>query len=365
MQIATRPIWYNATKDCVTVIDQRQLPHKLTLLDLDNVEDIIKAIREMVVRGAPLIGVTGAYGVYLAAAKIPLGRDDFFDEIVDKLREARPTAVNLAYAVDYVYDKVKDVRNSCERVALALDAARRVEASEVERCRQIGLQGLPLIEALSRQKEGAPVNILTHCNAGVLACVEWGTATAPIYMAHEKGIKVHVWVDETRPLNQGARLTAWELSQDKVPCTIVTDNAGGYLMQQGLVDMVLVGADRVTAHGAVANKIGTYLKALAAKAHNIPFYAAMPSSTIDWQAHEPEEIPLEERDPNEVLFVEGLTADDRLAKVRIAPANAKAFNIGFDVTPPELITGIITERGVCMAGEDAIYDMFHSQENHA
>lgn len=364
MQIATRPIWYNAGKDCVTVIDQRLLPHKLTLLDLDNVEDVIRAIKEMVVRGAPLIGVAGAYGVYLAAAKIPLSRDDFFDEIVEKLRHIRPTAINLAHAVDYVYDKVKDMRDTGQRKALALAAAQRVETAEVERCRQIGVNGLPVIEALSRQKEGDVVNILTHCNAGWLACVEWGTATAPIYLAHERGLKVHVWVSETRPLNQGARLTAWELAQEKVPCTIVADNACGYLMQHGMVDLVLVGADRVTAHGGVANKIGTYLKALAAHAHSVPFYAALPSSTIDWQLAEDEDVPIEERNPNEVLFTEGESIDEQLVKVRIAPANAKALNVGFDVTPSELVTGIITERGVCASTEEALYDMFH-KEDHA
>lgn len=365
MYTTFRPIWLNADNDSVNVIDQRFLPHKLTLMELHNVEDVIRAIKEMVVRGAPLIGVVGAYGVYLAAAKIPMSRDNYFDEIVETLRQARPTAVNLSRAVDYVYNKVKDIHDSKERAAVALKAAKGVEASEIERCRLIGEFGLPLIEEISRRKEGGVVNILTHCNAGWLACVEWGTATAPIYQAHEKGIKVHVWVDETRPLNQGSRLTAWELAQEKVPCTIIADNTGGHLMQHGLVDLVIVGADRVTAHGDVANKIGTYLKALAARAHNIPFYAAFPASTIDWQAHEPEEIPIEERRPNEVLFTTGQSDSGEIVKVRVAPANAKALNIGFDVTPAEFITGLITERGVCPATEEALYDMFHDKAPNA
>lgn len=365
MQIATRPVWLDGGQNSIVVIDQRLLPHKLMLKELHNIEEIIDAIKTMVVRGAPLIGVVAAYGVYLAAAKIPLERDDFFDEIVEELRQARPTAVNLARAVDYVYNQVKDIRDSKERKAKALKAAQGVEATENERCRLIGQHGLALIEEISRRKEGAPVNILTHCNAGWLACVEWGTATAPIYMAHEKGVKVHVWVDETRPWNQGSRLTAWELAQSKVPCTIIADNAGGHLMQHGLVDIVIVGADRVSAHGDVANKVGTYLTALAAHANDVPFYAALPSSTIDWQVHECEEIPIEERNPNEVLFNEGLAPNGEITRVRIAPANAKALNIGFDVTPAELVTGLITERGVCPATEDALYDMFHDKAPNA
>lgn len=364
MQIMTRPIWLNGEGN-VDVIDQRLLPHKLTLVELKKVEDVIEAIKNMVVRGAPLIGVTAAYGVYLAAAKIPLHRDEYFEEVLEELRNARPTAVNLAKAVNYVYGQIKDERDPNARMEKALRAARGVESAETERCRLIGQFGLPLIEAISRRKEGETVNILTHCNAGWLACVEWGTATAPIYMAHEKGVKVHVWVDETRPLNQGARLTAWELAQQKIPCTIIADNTGGHLMQRGMVDMVIVGADRVTAHGAVANKVGTYLKALAAKDNNVPFYAALPSSTIDWQVHEEDEIPIEERNPNEVLFAEGLSTTGVMEKVRIAPPNAKALNIGFDVTPPELVTGIITERGVVPADEDALYAMFSDKAAHA
>lgn len=365
MQIATRPIWLDGGQDSIMVIDQRLLPHKLMLKELRNVEDVIEAIKNMVVRGAPLIGVTAAYGVYLAAAKIPLERDDYFDEIVDTLRRARPTAVNLARATDYVYNQVKDIRDGKERKAKALKAARGVEAAETERCKLIGQHGLALIEEISRRKEGETVNILTHCNAGWLACVEWGTATAPIYMAHEKGLKVHVWVDETRPLNQGSRLTAWELAQNKIPCTIIADNAGGHLMQHGLVDMVIVGADRVSIHGDVANKAGTYLKALAAQANNVPFYAALPSSTIDWQIRENGEIPIEERSPNELLFDEGLASNGEITRVRIAPPNVKALNIGFDVTPAKLVAGLITERGVCAATKAALYDMFHDKVLHA
>lgn len=358
MQITNRPIWLDSEQNAIVVIDQRLLPHKLTLKELPNVEAVIDAIKTMVVRGAPLIGVAAAYGVYLAAAKIPLERDDYLDQIVEELRQARPTAVNLPRAVDYVYNQIKDLRDTKERKDIALKAARCVEAAEIERCRLIGQHGLALIEEISADKAGEVVNILTHCNAGWLACVEWGTATAPIYMAHAKGVKVHVWVDETRPCNQGSRLTAWELSQSKVPCTIIADNTGGHLMQKGLVDMVLVGADRVSARGHVANKVGSYLKALAAKANQIPFYVALPSSTIDWQVDECEEIPLEERNPNEVLFDEGLDANGEITRVRIAPANVNALNIGFDVTPAELVTGLITERGLCQASGEALYEMF-------
>lgn len=357
MQKITRPIWFNAAKDCAVIIDQRLLPHKLALLELYDVKDVILAIKTMAVRGAPLIGVAAAYGVYLAAAKTDAG-GAYFEQIMQDLRRARPTAVNLASAVDFVCSRIKHVQDRAERKAAALKAARDLEAAEIERCRQIGEFGLPLIEALSREKKGAPVNILTHCNAGWLACVAWGTATAPIYMAHEKGLKVHVWVDETRPLNQGMRLTAWELAQAGVPCTVICDNTGGHLMQRGMADMVIVGADRVTANGHVANKIGTYLKALAARAHNVPFYAALPSSSIDWQIRELSEIPIEERDADEVLYLEGLSAHAEITRVSLAPLGAKALNIGFDVTPAELVSGLITERGVCAASSKALRAMF-------
>lgn len=361
MQILTRPIWFNKEKNCVDVIDQRLLPHKLQVTELEHVKDVIDAIKSMVVRGAPLIGVTAAYGVYLAAAKIPLNKTDYFEEIIEELRQARPTAVNLSRAVNYVYDQIKDIDDLSKRGETALKTARIVEAREIERCRKIGEHGLPVIDALSRAKDGDVVNIMTHCNAGWLACVEWGTATAPIYMAHEKGINLHVWVSETRPLNQGARLTAWELAQQKIPCTIVADNACGHLMQRGMVDLVLVGADRVTTSGDVANKVGTYLKALGAAAHDIPFYSAFPSSTIDWQTDEIEDVPIEERNFNEVLFAEGLSPHGEIEQVRIAPPHAKALNIGFDVTPAAMVTGLITEKGICEADETALYNMFHEE----
>ena len=355
-----RPIWFDETSQTVKVIDQRQLPHRLVIAELTTVDKVITAIQAMFVRGAPLIGATGAYGVYVAALNtlVSSGDEAFFLAECDRIKSARPTAVNLAWAVDKVLTDVSQKETIADKVAAAKVAAAHITEQEAENCRQIGLAGLGLVKAHSEAKNGNTVRILTHCNAGWLACVEYGTATAPIYAAFDKGIDVHVWVDETRPLNQGARLTAWELGKHGIKHTIVTDNAGGHLMQHGMVDMVIVGTDRTTRTGDVANKIGTYLKALAARDNDIPFYVALPSSTFDWQASDGlNDIPIEERDPDEVRYVQGAHAGD-LTKVMISPPDSPASNPAFDVTPARLVTGLITERGVCRAEEADILRLF-------
>jgi len=356
-----RPIWFEAETERLRIIDQRQLPHRLVFMTLKSVEDVVAAIVEMAVRGAPLIGVTAAYGVYLAAKTSPDGQvsDAYLERACDTIRSARPTATNLAWAVDRVLASVLAQPGPAQRREAALAAARGIAALEVDNCRCIGQHGLPLVAGLSRQKKGAPVNILTHCNAGWLACLKYGTATAPIYAAAGQGIAVHVWVDETRPLNQGARLTSWELAQDGIPHTIITDNTGGHLMQHGMVDLVIVGSDRTTRNGDVANKIGTYLKALAARDNQVPFYVALPSSTIDWRITDGvAQIPIETRAADEVHGVQGRTADGAITRVRVTPDGSRAVNYAFDVTPARLVSGLITERGICRAEEADILRLF-------
>jgi methylthioribose-1-phosphate isomerase len=355
-----RPIWLDQDLKTVKVIDQRRLPHEFIVADLETVDDIITAIKEMYVRGAPLIGVTAAYGVYLAALNAPdnYGETDYLIKECRRLKAARPTAVNLAWAADRVLSAVLNIENDAERLEAARHEADAIAEAEAENCRNIGLHGLPLIEEIYRKKGNSTVNLLTHCNAGWLACIEYGTATAPIYTAFDKGLDVHVWVDETRPLNQGARLTAWELGKHGIKHTVITDNAGGHLMQHGMVDMVIVGTDRSTYTGDVANKIGTYLKALAAKDNNIPFYVALPSSTFDWQLRDGiKQIPIEERDPDEVRYVQGLDQGSTIS-VLVPPANSPAADFAFDVTPARLVTGFITERGVCKATEQDVRRLF-------
>ena len=351
-----RPLWLDEQDQTVKVIDQRHLPHSLQIMPLDTVNAVIFAIKEMVVRGAPLIGVTGAYGVMVAMA----ATKDVDQAVAESLRikNARPTAVNLAWAVDRVLARALKADTPENRLTAARQEAMAIAEEEVDNCRRIGLHGATLIAELARKKEGRPVNVLTHCNAGWLACVEYGTATAPIYTAHDQGIAVHVWVDETRPLNQGARLTAWELGKYGIAHTVITDNAGGHLMQHAMVDMVIVGTDRSTYTGDVANKIGTYLKALAARDNHIPFYVALPSSTFDWQLRDGlGQIPIEERDPDEVRYIQGLS-DTGLRLVLVPPADSPAANYAFDVTPARLVTGFITERGICAADETAILGLF-------
>jgi methylthioribose-1-phosphate isomerase len=355
-----RTIWKADGKEMVQVIDQRYLPHRLIIKDLETVEDTIDAIKQMAVRGAPLIGATGAFGVFLAAVNSPgKSADSHYLQLeCDKIKAARPTAVNLTWAVDRVFNAV--IRESVgeKKIAAANAEAEKIIEEEVENSRMIGLHGFELIAEISRKKAGKTVNILTHCNAGWLACIEYGTATAPIYTAFEKGIDVHVWVDETRPLNQGARLTAWELGKAGIKHTIITDNAGGHLMQHEMVDMVIVGTDRTTHTGDVANKIGTYLKALAAKDNDVPFYVALPSSTFDWYLTDGiAQIPIEQRDPDEVRFVQG-ESDGKINRVLVPPSGSPAADFAFDVTPARLVTAFITERGICQANVEEIRRLF-------
>jgi methylthioribose-1-phosphate isomerase len=355
-----RPIWLDHDRITVKVIDQRQLPHQFVVADLNTVDQVIHAIREMFVRGAPLIGVTGAYGVLIAAVNGTSASDhlSFIRQECTRLKAARPTAVNLAWGVDRVLEKVLDAGSQAGRIDAAQTEAAAIAEEEAENCRRIGVHGFGLIEAVSRNKNGTTVNVLTHCNAGWLACIEYGTATAPIYEAFNRGLDLHVWVDETRPLNQGSRLTAWELGKHGVPHTVITDNAGGHLMQHDRVDMVIVGTDRSTHTGDVANKIGTYLKALAARDNNIPFYVALPSSTFDWTMTDGvKEIPIEERSPDEVRYIQGL-ADGRVTRVLVPPESSPAADFAFDVTPARLVTGFITERGICGASEAEIHGLF-------
>jgi methylthioribose-1-phosphate isomerase len=346
----------------VEVIDQRKLPFLFETIELKTVDDVFFAIKEMVVRGAPLIGVTAAYGMYLAL--LELGRQDltkFIKSKAEYLKLARPTAVNLAYAVDYLLEFILREKDNPELTRLTLEKANSLKEKEIEFSSKIGDFGMELIHSIYLKKKQT-VNILTHCNAGWLACIDWGTATAPIYKAHLAGIPVHIWVDETRPRNQGARLTAFELSEEGIPHTVIADNTGGHLMQHGKVDLVIVGSDRTTIKGDVANKIGTYLKALAAFDNYIPFYAALPSSTIDWQIEDGlTEIPIEERGEEEVTEIEGWK-NDKIQTVRLIPEKSKAVNYGFDVTPARLVSGLITERGICKANKKAILKLFSEKE---
>ncbi|MDA3952165.1 MAG: S-methyl-5-thioribose-1-phosphate isomerase [Bacteroidales bacterium] len=340
----------------IQIIDQRLLPFKFKTQDLKTIEDAFTAIKEMWVRGAPLIGVTAAYGLYLGLLGLndTENLDQKITDLSRYLESSRPTAVNLKYAIDLILEKIKSAKSLNEKIKIAFETANQLKADEIENCRLIGENGFPLIEKISKTKNGETVNILTHCNAGWLACVDYGTATAPIYLAHEKGINIHVWVDETRPRNQGARLTAFELDQQGIPHTVIADNTGGLLMQKGMVDMVIVGSDRTSANGDVANKIGTYLKALAAFDNRIPFYAALPLSTIDWGINDGvKEIPIEQRDEEEVKYVEGWH-NNKITKVRIMPENSPVVNYGFDVTPAKYVTALITEKGVCNANKKDI-----------
>lgn len=354
-------IWLTNSYE-VQIIDQRKLPFQFEISTLKTAEDVFFAIKEMVVRGAPLIGVTAVYGMYLGIKNYK--GDNFtahLNKIATYLKSARPTAVNLAFAVDKVVTICGDAEQK-EAVKKALIAANELKGQEEQYCNQIGDFGVKLIEEIYKIK-GDTVNILTHCNAGWLACVDWGTATAPIYKAHLKGIPVHVWVDETRPRNQGARLTAFELGQEGVPHTVIADNTGGHLMQHQLVDIVFVGSDRTTIDGDVANKIGTYLKALAAFDNNIPFYVALPSSSIDWNMEDGvSEIEIEKRNPEEVSSIEGWDGE-KITSVRLIPEQSKAINYGFDVTPARFVTGLITEKGICKANKESILSLFPEKRN--
>jgi methylthioribose-1-phosphate isomerase len=362
MRINDKPyhtIWLSEKNPSVVqIIDQRKLPFVFEILDLKTPDDCFHAIRDMAVRGAPLIGVTAAYGMYLALLCFSGNNPEkYLNETATRLKLARPTAVNLAYAVDEMLKFMLQNLLSANLKEISLAKVEEMKSCEISFSEKIGEFGLKIIEKIYQQKQ-EPVNILTHCNAGWLACIDWGTATAPIYKAHHKGIPVHVWVDETRPRNQGARLTAFELGQEGVPHTVIADNTGGHLMQHKMVDLVIVGSDRTTITGDVANKIGTYLKALAAKDNGIPFYVALPSSTFDWQMEDGiTEIPIEERDSDEVAKIEGWNGNS-IQKVKLIPENSRAANYGFDVTPARLVTGLITERGICNANRESILKLF-------
>jgi len=349
---AYRTIWFE--NNSVKIIDQTKLPHQFIIKNLKTVKDSINAIKTMEVRGAPLIGATAAYGLVLSI--IENKDQSFLKKSSEDLIASRPTAINLKWAVDRMMKKLSGV-NSNEILKIALEEAETIVLEDVEFCKNIGLNGLKIIEEIYNKKKDT-VNILTHCNAGWLATIDWGTATSPIYHAHKKGIKVHVWVDETRPRNQGANLTSYELNEEGIPNTIIADNTGGILMQRGQVDMCIVGTDRTLSNGDVCNKIGTYLKALAAKDNNVPFYVALPSSTIDWSIKDSKDIPIEERDPAELSFVEGLNKDKKLQKILIYPLKSKSLNLAFDITPAKYVTGLITENGVCEASEKGLKELF-------
>lgn len=341
----------HGSKARARIIDQRALPHRVVLKDLRHYQDALRAIRDMEVRGAPLIGVTAAFGMVLAAQDAPENPSAFLARLrkaAVRLKEARPTAVNLAWAIERQWAEVRRGGTVAQIRARLLKRACVIAAEDERHCQRIGQHGLKVIREIARRKKGKPVQIMTHCNAGRLAAVNWGTATAPMYAAHFAGIPIHVWVSETRPRNQGASLTAWELGEAGVPYTLVVDNACGHFLQEGLVDLIIVGCDRMAANGDAANKIGTYLKALAAKAHRVPFFVALPSSTIDWTLRRGVgKIPIEDRGGHEVVRIAGAASPRKIAEVRLSPKFARAKNPGFDVTPAALVSGVITERGVC------------------
>ncbi len=356
-----RSIWLGEDGKTVRIIDQARLPHEFVFIDLKSLNDAALAIRDMWVRGAPLIGATASYGLALAM------REDASDKglarAVEVLGATRPTAVNLRWALEDMAKRLMPLPAS-QRVDAAYVRAVDVSNEDVAMNSAIGDHGVAIIEEISKHKNSGPVNILTHCNAGWLATVDWGTATAPIYKAVAKGIDVHVWVDETRPRNQGAHLTAWEMAGHNIPHHLIVDNAGGHLMQHGMVDMVIVGTDRTTATGDVCNKIGTYLKALAAFDNNVPFYVALPSPTIDWRVDDGvREIPIEERSSEEVSYVQGKNKEGKLASIRISPENSPAANPAFDVTPARLVTGLITQRGIAKANRECLAKLFPEFSN--
>ena len=347
-----RTIWFE--NNIVKIIDQTKLPHQFIIKDLKSAKDAINAIKVMEVRGAPLIGATAAFGLVLSI--IEKNDLSFLKKTAEDLINSRPTAINLKWAIDRMMNKLSSV-NDNKILEIALNEAKEICEEDVRFCESIGLNGLKIIEKIYNKKKDT-VNILTHCNAGWLATINWGTATSPIYHAHKKGIPVHVWADETRPRNQGANLTSYELNEEKIPNTIIADNTGGILMQRGEVDLCIVGTDRTLANGDVCNKIGTYLKALAAHDNDVPFYVALPSSTIDWNIKNFKDIPIEERNSEELSHIEGLDDKGKIKKVQIYPTKSKAMNLAFDVTPAKYVTGLITEKGVCEASNDALQKMF-------
>ena len=347
-----RTIWYEGK--VVKIIDQTKLPHRFIIKELKTVKDAINAIKVMEVRGAPLIGGTAAYGIALAVKE--KNDPEFIKKSSEELIQSRPTAINLKWAVDRMMKKLSGI-NSDQILDIALNEAKEICDEDEKFCENIGINGLKIIEEIYNKKKST-VNILTHCNAGWLATINWGTATSPIYHAHKKGIPVHVWVDETRPRNQGANLTSYELNEEEIPNTIIADNTGGILMQRGEVDMCVVGTDRTLSNGDVCNKIGTYLKALAAYDNNVPFYVALPSSTIDWNIKDAKDIPIEERNSEELSYIEGIDENNQVKKVLIYPKKSKAMNLAFDVTPAKYVTGLITERGISEASSKGLKELF-------
>ncbi len=347
-----RTIWYE--NNIVKIINQTKLPHKFTIKEIKTVKDAVYAIKTMEVRGAPLIGGTAAYGIALAAQENH--NPEFIKKSAEELTQSRPTAINLKWAVDRMMKKLSGI-NSDQILDIALKEAKEICDEDVKFCENIGINGLKIIEKIYNKKKST-VNILTHCNAGWLATINWGTATSPIYHAHKKGIPIHVWVDETRPRNQGANLTSYELNEEEIPNTIIADNTGGILMQRGEVDMCVVGTDRTLSNGDVCNKIGTYLKALAAYDNNIPFYVALPSSTIDWEIKDAKNIPIEERNAEELSHVEGIDENNEIKKVLIYPNKSKSLNLAFDVTPAKYVTGLITEKGISEASYSGLQKLF-------
>ena len=349
-----KTIWFDKNSQSVKIIDQTKLPHKFIIKDLKTVKDVINAIKTMEVRGAPLIGGAAAYGIALTVKEN--NDPDFIKKGSENLIQSRPTAINLKWAVDRMMKKLLGI-NSDKILDIALKEAKEICDEDEKFCENIGINGLKIIEEIYKNKKDT-VNILTHCNAGWLATINWGTATSPIYHAYKKGIPIHVWVDETRPRNQGANLTSYELNEEKIPNTIIADNTGGILMQRGDVDMCIVGSDRTLSTGDVCNKIGTYLKALAAYDNKVPFYVALPSSTIDWDIKNSKDIPIEERNPEELSHIEGLDKNNDLKKILIYPKKSKSLNLAFDVTPAKYVTGLITEKGICEASNEALKRMF-------
>ncbi len=349
----TRAIWFDKTTQAVRIIDQRLLPFEYKIISLKNTQDIYDAIKNMATRGAPVIGATAAYGVYLAFRESFNDKNILLNDFIQKsnfLKTARPTAVNLMFAVDWMMQRIQ--KNS--QISDVLSLAKEYAEKDIQDCLNIGKAGLTIVEDIYKKKKET-VNVLTHCNAGWLATGEYGTATAPIYLAHDSGIPIHVWVDETRPRNQGANLTAWELQQHGVPFTIIADNTGGHIMQHGMVDLCIVGSDRTTVNGDVANKIGTYLKALAAHDNQIPFYVALPTSSIDFDLENGiKNIPIEKRNTEELSYIKGLDENKRVKKIRIFPENVNMINYAFDVTPAKYVTALITEKGIVKTNKDEI-----------
>ena len=349
-----RTIWFDEENKTVKIIDQTKLPHQFIIKDLKTIKDAINAIKTMEVRGAPLIGGAAAYGIVLAIME---NNDlEFIKKSSEDLIKSRPTAINLQWAVHRMNNKLSLV-NPNDFLNIALNEAKEICNEDVKFCKNIGINGLKIIEEIYNKKNDT-VNILTHCNAGWLATINWGTATSPIYHAHKKGIPIHVWVDETRPRNQGANLTSYELNEEQIPNTIIADNTGGILMQRGEVDICIVGTDRTLSTGDVCNKIGTYLKALAAHDNNVPFYVALPSSTIDWNIKDFKEIPIEERNSEELSHAEGMDEEGNVKKVLIYPKKSKAKNLAFDITPAKYVTGLITEKGICEASTQGLKNLF-------